>query len=210
VGDYRLVFRALEDMGLLLLSDSELPSVAGLIAGEPVRGSWWSHPRAHEIFRVSEKLAGHADVTTAKLVANKVTFVHRKLWPALVAVGTSRERWQLEGLSRAGRSFLARIEREGELRTDQIKIAGGKRNVGDMTRELEKRLLAHANEVHTTSGRHAKVLESWERWAISAGVDVGRLTAKESQTRIEKAAERLAERSDTKPRLPWSAQKQSN
>ena len=37
----------LEEHGLLLLQDKTLPSLVGLIAGEPVSGSWWGHPRAH-------------------------------------------------------------------------------------------------------------------------------------------------------------------
>ena len=151
MGDYPLVFRTLKDVGLLLPSDTELPSVSGLVAGEPVRGSWWNHRLAHEIFQVSESLADHADVTTAKLVANKVTFVYRDLWPALVAVGASKEPWQLDGLSRAAHAFLERLEREGELRTDRIKLAGGGRKAGDTARALEKKLLAHTEQVHTES-----------------------------------------------------------
>ena len=209
MSDYQLVFRTLKKLGLLLLSDAELPSVAGLVAGEPVRGSWWGHRRAHEIFQVSESLADHADVTTAKLVANKVTFVHRDLWPALLAVGASKEPWQLKGLSRAEHAFLERLEREGELRTDRIKIAGGGRKAGVQARALEKKLLAHTEQVHTESGAHAKVLESWTHWAKRVGVDVGRLAAKEGKNRIEKAAERLTERGGAKPRLPWSTKERS-
>ncbi len=79
MGNYALVFRRLEKVGLVLLTDVDWPSVAGLVAGKPVRGSWWGHARGKEIFEVSEKLADHPDVTSVKLVKNKVTFVHRRL-----------------------------------------------------------------------------------------------------------------------------------
>src|ERR1700681_4423049 len=41
----------LKNDGLLLKSDPRLPSVAGLVAGEAIRGSWWAHPAAHAIFQ---------------------------------------------------------------------------------------------------------------------------------------------------------------
>ncbi len=207
MGSYALVFRRLEKVGLLLLTDVDLPSVAGLVAGEPVRGSWWGHARGQEIFEVSEKLADHPDVTSVKLVKNKVTFVHRRLWPALVAVGISRADWQLERLSRAALSFLERVEREGPVRSDRVKgVRGGSRKVGELVRDLEKRLLLHSEPVHTESGAHAKSLESWVQWA--ARIDLGgtMTNAKEGKTVLETAARALCGRSSAAPRLPWNAE----
>ena len=60
------------------------PSLAEVIAGEPVRGSWWSHPKSHEIFAVTRAIRDSDDVLVCRLVKGKVTFVHRRLWPALV------------------------------------------------------------------------------------------------------------------------------
>ena len=56
---------ALKTYGLLLLQDKKLPSAVTIIVGESVSGSWWSHSRAHEIFRELEKLD---DVLTVKLI----------------------------------------------------------------------------------------------------------------------------------------------
>ena len=55
-------FTALKKYGLLLLNDSALPNLCRLVAGERVRGSWWAHPRAQEIFQVYDALENHADV----------------------------------------------------------------------------------------------------------------------------------------------------
>ena len=71
---------AIAERGLLLLQDKKLDNVVTLMTGERVRGSWWSHPRAHEIFRATESLPEDQVVAT-KLVGGKVTFVHRSLWP---------------------------------------------------------------------------------------------------------------------------------
>ena len=59
------------------------PSLAEAIAGEPIRGSWWSHPKSREIFAVTRAVRDSEDVVVCRLIKGKVTFVHRRLWPAL-------------------------------------------------------------------------------------------------------------------------------
>ena len=61
-----------------------VPSVAAAIAGEPIRGSWWAHPLSHEIFELTQGIRDRDDILVCRLVNGKVTFVHRRLWPALV------------------------------------------------------------------------------------------------------------------------------
>ena len=61
-----------------------VPSLAEFIAGQPVRGHWWSHPKSHEIFAASRAIRDSDDVLVCRLIKGKVTFVHRRLWPALV------------------------------------------------------------------------------------------------------------------------------
>jgi len=63
-----------------------VPSLAEAIAGETLRGSWWSHKKSHEIFAVTRAVRDSADVVVCRLIKGKVTFVHRRLWPALVRV----------------------------------------------------------------------------------------------------------------------------
>jgi hypothetical protein len=61
-----------------------VPNVAEAIAGKPVAGSWWGHPKGKEIFRALSALGDSPDVRCFRLVDGKVTFVHRRVWPALV------------------------------------------------------------------------------------------------------------------------------
>jgi hypothetical protein len=61
-----------------------VPSLAEAIAGAPIRGSWWTHPKANTIFLCSRAIRESADVLVCRLVGGKVTYVHRRLWPALV------------------------------------------------------------------------------------------------------------------------------
>lgn len=61
-----------------------IPSLAQTIAGEPIRGSWWAHPKGPVIFRCSRAIRASKEVLVCRLAGGKVTYVHRRLWPALV------------------------------------------------------------------------------------------------------------------------------
>ena len=63
-----------------------LQSLAERVAGEPIRGSWWSHPAGHEIFAAIQTVRESPAVVATRLVNGKVTLIHRRLWPALVRV----------------------------------------------------------------------------------------------------------------------------
>jgi hypothetical protein len=90
------------EQGMLLQSArGPLPNVAELVAGEPIKGSWWGHPRGHEIFEVLGELDDSPDVVRLRLVNGKVTFVHRRLWPALVRVADRFTPNQLAALREA-------------------------------------------------------------------------------------------------------------
>ena len=72
-----------------------VPSLAEAIAGGPIRGSWWGHPKGHEIFRLTESISDDPDVLVCKLLDGKITYVHRRLWPALVKLAARFSREQL-------------------------------------------------------------------------------------------------------------------
>lgn len=61
-----------------------VPSLAEAIVGGPIRGSWWAHPKGDEIYRVADAVSESEDVLVCKLIDGKITYVHRRLWPALV------------------------------------------------------------------------------------------------------------------------------
>lgn len=72
-----------------------VPSLAERIAGGPIRGSWWGHPRSHEIYRITQALYDRPEILVCKLVNGNVTYVHRRLWPALVRLATRFRKQQL-------------------------------------------------------------------------------------------------------------------
>jgi hypothetical protein len=61
-----------------------VPSLAAAVAGGTIRGSWWAHPKGRAIFRATRAVRESSDVLVCRLVDGKITYVHRRLWPALV------------------------------------------------------------------------------------------------------------------------------
>ena len=59
-----------------------LPNLAEAIAGGTIRGSWWGHPKGKEILRAAKTIGASPNVLVCKLVEGKITYVHRRLWPA--------------------------------------------------------------------------------------------------------------------------------
>lgn len=206
----RRVREALEEYGVLLESDVKLPSVAGLVAGEPVRGSWWGHPMSHTIFGVSVKLSENPDVIVSKLVSGKVTWVHRRLWSALIAIGSVPERWQKTGLTEEARTLLTMVSKQGELTADQAFCRAHKiKSAGTAIRELEKRLLVYAEEIHSNSGAHAKRLETWGRWSESVGFVPDAMSPAQAKRNLEDIVATLNARFEANARLPWSTARTS-
>jgi hypothetical protein len=58
--------------------------LADAIAGEQIRGNWWSHPKSRQIFAITRAVRDAPTILVCKLVDGKITFVHERLWPSLV------------------------------------------------------------------------------------------------------------------------------
>ncbi|MCU1259965.1 MAG: hypothetical protein JWO80_2850 [Bryobacterales bacterium] len=188
------VLASLKEHGLLLHIDANLPNVCALVAGAAVRGSWWAHPRGHEMFRVGCELAEHPDVLVTKLISGKITYLHRALWPAVIAIGRAREPWQIERLSSAARDLLADVDRN-PIQTD--------RRVSKPASELEKNLLVHSEQLHTEVGAHARCLESWDHWSARTGSTGKQITAVHARLTLESVMGSLNQKFDGRGRLPW-------
>jgi hypothetical protein len=83
----------------------DTPSLADAIAGEPIRGRWWSHRASKRIFALTRAVRDAPQVLVCTLVEGKITFVHDRLWPALVCVS---ERLPKERLARLREVHSAR------------------------------------------------------------------------------------------------------
>jgi hypothetical protein len=88
-------------------------SLAEAIAGGPIRGRWWSHPRSHQVFAITRSVRESDQVLVCRLVNGKITFVHRRLWPALVRAADRLESARLAQVreihTRSGRHVTTEI-----------------------------------------------------------------------------------------------------
>jgi hypothetical protein len=189
---------ALAQRGLLLLQDIELPAATTLIVGEVVRGSWWGHPQNKLVYDTLQQLG--TEVLWVKLVRGKETLVARPLWPALLGAARSREAWQLQGLSSTCQRLLELVDAaSAPVRLDHVTLPAPGKAPRELARELERRLLVHAGDLHTESGRHVKVLESWAAWQLEHGASEV-LAPAQARATLDAAV-----RAWPKPRLPWQA-----
>ena len=78
---------------------ASVPSLAEAIAGGPIRGSWWSHPRGRAIFRLTRAVRESQDVLVCSLVDGKISFAHARIWPALVRLADRFEPARLARIS---------------------------------------------------------------------------------------------------------------
>ena len=179
------VRRALAKHGLLLLQDKTALDIVSMMAGEKLSTSWWGHAAGHAIFACLERLDDDPDVIATRLVDRKITYLHRDLWPSFLAIATSHESWQTRGLSADAQKLFNAVKR-----TD-------KRASGSAARELQERLLVHAEQVHTESGKHELELQAWPRVTKMRGVVAAPVDA---TARIETAVAAIGGKVTS---LPW-------
>jgi len=183
----RRALDVLEEKGLLFLHDARKPSLTALVAGAPIRGSWWGHPAGKRIFQVASALEDGDQVLFVPLLSAKVTLVHRRLWPALLGVGEARAPWQMTPLEPRARALLERVDREERVRA-----------TGPSSKALARALLVHAQQVHTAGGSHATELVAWG--AVRRRRDIAeRLDPDSARRALEEAAEAL----DSTAGLGW-------
>jgi len=71
------------------------PRLTEAIVGEPIKGSWWAHPQSHRIYAILGAVMESREVLVCRLINDRITLVHRRLWPSLVALAAHFEPGQL-------------------------------------------------------------------------------------------------------------------
>jgi hypothetical protein len=86
----------IRERGVVLASGKgPAPRLTELISGEPIKGSWWAHPKSHQIFAVLQAVSESQEILTCRLINGKLTLIHRRLWPALVRAAGLFSAYQL-------------------------------------------------------------------------------------------------------------------
>jgi hypothetical protein len=62
------------------------PNLAEAVAGAPIHGNWWNHKNGRAIFKATREARDSDQVLVCRLLAGKITYIHRRLWPAIVCL----------------------------------------------------------------------------------------------------------------------------
>jgi hypothetical protein len=73
-------------------------NLAEAVAGERISGSWWKHKKARAIFQATRAVRGCDQVLVCRLADGKITYVHQRLWPAIVRLASFLDKKTLAAL----------------------------------------------------------------------------------------------------------------
>ena len=91
--------RFVERHGIVLESaQGPRPNLAEAVVGARIRGSWWGHPKGHAIFWATRAVRDSTDVLVCRLLDGKVTYIHRRLWPAIFRLSDLLDRRKLAAI----------------------------------------------------------------------------------------------------------------
>ena len=75
-----------------------VPNLAETVAGERIRGGWWGHAKGRNIFAATRAVRNSPDVLVCRLLGGKVTYIHRRLWPAVVRLADKLNKTSLAAI----------------------------------------------------------------------------------------------------------------
>jgi hypothetical protein len=157
----------LDDRGIVLVGGrSALPNAVEAIAGGPIDGSWWGHPEGSRIYRLLNELEeGSAGFIELALAEAKRTVIAPRLVPTVRALAgdPGRRARVLDNLKAPARKLYEALGDGGVVRSDDAELRSelGGNGLRAARMALESGLLARSTSLHTASGHHASVLESY-------------------------------------------------
>lgn len=89
-----------------------VPNIAEAVAGQRIRGSWWGHKESGAIFKATRTARDCDQILVCRLVGGKITYVHRRLWPAIVRLANVLDRKTISALRQEHSSSGTHVIRE--------------------------------------------------------------------------------------------------
>jgi hypothetical protein len=90
--------RFVEAHGTVLESaHGPVPTFVDFVASEQV-GRWWDHPLGRSIFQLTRVIRDSPDIVTCRLIDCKITYLHRRVWPAVVKLSRKFNRQDLAAI----------------------------------------------------------------------------------------------------------------
>jgi hypothetical protein len=198
-----LIESYLQEHGLLMVVDNHFPSYVTMITKEPIKGSWWGHPKGNFIYNSLNAVLDRPDILQVKLLNKKTTLVQKEHWSALVSLAESESAWQTYGLKQDHLDLLKLVQSKSAIRTDEMKSSKSLTEIGKLASRLEERLLIYSESVHTDSGKHARVLKTWSQTMKEREVSVERISPEEAEMYFDFVLEEMRGDLVSRPHLPW-------
>lgn len=178
----------------LLLVDNRQPSLVTLFTGEPVQGSWFGHPMGKIIYNTSNNL-GRENLLSMKIIDRKYTFISADYRDFAYALTKPDSEWQKKKLTPQAAKLLKEVEKKRV-----VPVTPKNKKQVEL---LEKLLLASGESQHTPSGKHIKVLLSWEEAARRLGHKIRKVPREEAERAWELRVNEFNRAHRTSFRLPW-------
>ena len=91
------VIRFIRQRGVVLESAMGLEaSLARIVSGGQIRGSWWSHREGKKIYAAIRKARESKAILVCGLARGRITYIHRRLWPYFVRLAEQFPRHALD------------------------------------------------------------------------------------------------------------------
>ena len=140
---------------MLEAAHGSLPTFSDAVAGERVPGAWWGHRAGRQIFAATRSVRAHPDVLVCRIADGKITYVHKRLWPAVVRLASAFPRDRLAAIREVHTPSGA--HREDLTPFPQWVPAGVRTAAADMSVEdAERALAALTDRRPTTRARRKK------------------------------------------------------
>ncbi|MCH8872621.1 hypothetical protein IH824_07600 [candidate division KSB1 bacterium] len=95
----------IEAQGVVLESGKgPIPNLADTVAGKSIKGSYWGHPKGNEIFLLTRAIRSSKEVLVCRVVDGKVTYLHRRVWGAIVRLQANFDKERLGAIREIHRS----------------------------------------------------------------------------------------------------------
>lgn len=156
------------------------------------------------MYNLSNELMDAIDILALKLINKKITFLSQTHWSEVVAAGREKAPWQMVKLTPAHRNVLDLVDSAGCLQADDLRFKKSVAEVGKIGSKLEERLLIFSESVHTESGKHIRVLKSWDHLLRERKFKAKKITPEKAMQSLESLADELKSRYQAKVKLPWS------
>jgi hypothetical protein len=197
------VYSEFKKHGLLLLSDPELPSLVTLIAGEPVKGTWWGHAKGNLMYNLSQELEDDSEILVIKLINKKITYIHKRHWNALFSIVLEKSDWQTKGLKPEHKSLLQTIQKKKTVRADDASFKKSPTEIGKLAAKLEEKLVVCSQSIHSESGKHIRQMKTWETHIKEIKFPYKKMKAPEAIAYFDDVFEAWALGNSQNIKVPW-------